>query len=357
MRLAGPTVFENIILLRPWTAEREIISCGYSVEFNNVSFSRMNASAFGSGNGTPLTEISEDKMRFLAVENGSSVKAPLVIRFNSPFLQTYMSQTIGIVGAGNNLATINYPVTYYFDHEGINGYVSFAEGNATLTKGLNIIYSSGTSLTNIAQSNTLTVSGGLQVINNNGMKFTEIPSNVVADKKWVMNSAKDAGGTLDVTDTAGTFKVLGGKYAFAQIAGSNIAYYGNDTITVPEGTYSVVYYDSVEDFCENSTFGTMDYENLIESVWVEDAENKILTATTRKHEPKEKHFYVLSGGTGDGRTVNTPAPSVEEVIYTINRRNYFSSVCFLLETDGFTLRSLHFFKFNNIYIFTFNFST
>ena len=325
MRLAGPTVFENIILLRPWTAEREIISCGYSVEFNNVSFSRMNANVFGAGNGAPLTEITEDKMRFLTVENGSSVKAPLVIRFNSPFLQTYMAQTIGIVGAGTNLATINYPVTYYFDHEGINGYVSFAEGNATLTKGLNIIYSSGTSLTNIAQTNTLNVTGGLQVINNNGMKFPEIPANVVADKVWVMNSAKDAGGILDVTDTAGTFKVLGGKYAFAQVAGSSIAYYGNDTITVPEGTYTVVYYDSVQDFCENSTFGTMDYENLIESVWVEDAENKILTATTRKHEPEEKHFYVLSGGTGDGRTVETPAPSVEELIPTINEDVKFAN--------------------------------
>jgi hypothetical protein len=54
-----------------------------------------------------------------------------------------------------------------------------------------------------------------------------------------MNSAANAGGRLDVTETAGTFKVPEGKYAFVQSEDNNTIIYGTGTITLPAGEYTL----------------------------------------------------------------------------------------------------------------------
>ena len=99
-----------------------------------------------------------------------------------------------------------------------------------------------------------TFAGALQIVLNNGVSASKIDANVatnatVAGGKWIMCGDK-TGGSLSTTDTAGTFKVNGDKYAKATLkSDSTKVYLGNpgDTLVVPEGEYNVTFLDRTPD--------------------------------------------------------------------------------------------------------------
>lgn len=92
----------------------------------------------------------------------------------------------------------------------------------------------------------------LQIVFNNGMRIENFEKELfdkISDNggKWYLYGAE--GGSLSTTETAGTFKVNGEKFAKATLKSDPTkVYYGNpgDTLTVPAGEYDVTYVDDMQ---------------------------------------------------------------------------------------------------------------
>lgn len=188
--------------------------------------------------------------------------------------------------------------------------------STVLSNGLNVVVNNAISFEVANTPNHVTITGGLQIINNNGARFSKVPSNVIADKIWILNSKKNSGGTLDVTEITGTFKVSDKKYAYTEFDGQSPVYFGAYTITLPEGTYNIGYADSVDEIKKKLGTPADTSEGLKFYGW--KVSGNTITPNFTAQLPAEKNYYVLAGGTGDGRSPNTPAKSVEAVIPAIN---------------------------------------
>lgn len=188
--------------------------------------------------------------------------------------------------------------------------------STVMSRGLNIVVNNTMTFEVPASSTPVNITGGLQIINNHGAKFSKIPSNVVADKIWILNSKKGSGGALDVTDIAGTFKISDKKYAYTEYKEDSHVYFGTETITLPEGEYNISYADSIDEIKAN--LGTLPNttDGLLFNGWTVSG-NTLLPVFSQRV-AKQKSYYVLAGATGDGRTPETPAKSVEAVIPAIN---------------------------------------
>lgn len=191
-----------------------------------------------------------------------------------------------------------------------------AVSSTVLSKGLNIVLNNAMTFEVPNPSTPVTISGGLQIINNNGARFSKVPSAVTADKVWILSSKKNSGGTLDVTDFTGTFKISDKKYAFTEYKNGRPVYFGSDTITLPEGTYNIFYADSIDEIIKKLGAPTGTPDGLSFYGW--NVSGNTIIPKFSQHIPKQKNYYVLADGTGDGRTENTPAKSVEAVIPAIN---------------------------------------
>ena len=188
--------------------------------------------------------------------------------------------------------------------------------STTITKGLNIVLNCTNSFEIASTSNPVTISGGLQIINNNGARFPDVPSNVIADKIWILKSEKESGGTLDVTDITGTFKISDKTYAYTEYKSDSPVYFGTGIITLPEGEYNILYADSIDEIKQNLGVLPDTAEGLIFNGW--NVSGNTITPSFISHTPTEKNYYVIAGGTGDGRSPENPAGSVEDTILAIN---------------------------------------
>ena len=333
--LSGPTVFENISLVRPRQTDREIVFSGFSVEFKEgTRFYDTNADFHG---GTPYNTLRERNPNFWAMDTYTmkQMSAPQSIKFGSSVNVTtdnYGNHTISILGGHTheNDVISNYPVSYYFDHSDLMaligfGYLTKSESQKTTTvnAGLNLIYNQAKTLEfhvgDLSNVNAgkhvapVDIKGGLQLVNNNGNKFPEIPSNVTYDKLWVVNSAANAGGTLDVTDVAGTFKVLGGKVAYAQSADKKTIYYGNETITLPAGEYEIFYAADVAEVMAMAEIpADTDAYNVFEK-WVDNGDGTM----TAQYMVQIPTCYVDSANgldTNDGKTATTAFKTIAHAV-------------------------------------------
>ena len=185
-----------------------------------------------------------------------------------------------------------------------------------ITKGVNIIVNSTNSFEVASTSNPVTISGGLQIINNNGARFPDVPSNVVADKIWILNSAKNSGGSLDVTDVTGIFRISDKMYAYTEYKSDSPVYFGTGIITLPEGEHNILYADSLDEIKQSLGVLPDTAEGLIFNGW--NVSGNTITPSFISHAPTEKNYYVLAGATGDGRSPENPAGSVESAVLAIN---------------------------------------
>ncbi len=147
-----------------------------------------------------------------------------------------------------------------------------------------------------------TITGGLQIVNNNGANFGTVPTDAVsADETWYMNSADTSGNALDVTDTAGTFTVKGGKVAYAISGLGTTVYYSIDgKLTVPAGTYTVNYADDLDAVIDTVVPFEDSASEFVE--WIDDG-NGTLTASYRAT-GIDIVYYVQHGATGSGLTID-----------------------------------------------------
>ena len=308
MSLAGPTIFEDINIVRPRNVDREIRTNGNYVEFNNTNIYQAKADFWSS---TPFTGIEELHANVIAGGDSSTVKGS-ELHFNSPLAASRKNNHgIGIRAYGRAV-TFTEPVTFYLNNTGINSQFNWGNPNTeyttTLEKGFNIVVNAvgsiiyPTSATYLPAA-AVTITGGLQIINNNGYTFPAVPSNVKADATWIVNSANNAGGTLDKTDVAGTFAVLGGKVAYAQSADKKTIYYGAETLTLPAGTWTISYaadIDAVKTSAERPA--DIDEYNLFNS-WTDNGDGTM----TAKYVYTIPTYYVAATGGSDSNDGLTPA--------------------------------------------------
>ena len=321
MTLSGPVIFEDVAIVRPRNVDREIKTNGYDTSFINCRIYQTNADFYSS---IPFTGLVEDHANILvggdnALNEGGTViiKSPIIASMKN-------SHGIGIRAYGK-ATTFAGPVAVYLDHEGINS--QFVWGNTdvsqttTFNSGLSIVSNAYKNIFYTTKSSYIptapvTITGGLQFVNNNGKVFPEVPAHVKADATWIVNSAENAGGTLDITDVAGTFKVLGGKYAWAQSFDKKTVWFGNETITLPAGTYTINYADSLEAVkAAVSAPADIDEYNLFDG-WDESVAG---TLTAKYAYVIPTYYVAATGGSDDnnGLTAETAFATTTKAIAVI----------------------------------------
>ena len=298
MALTGTVIFDNITILRPRTYDRELYLNGHDATFtDSVRFGHFIANY---SSGKPFTGI-EFTDNHIALGYGATIEREQVVHINAPVSATGNNNGISLSGTGNS--NFNGNVSLYINNKNINSQFSWgiASRTSNFNSGLNIIVDSIGKITYPTGNYALgkvNVSGGFQIINNNGYKFPELPENASYDDLWIVNSAE--GFRLDVTEKAGTFKVPDGKYAFVQQDNNKTIFYGTGTITLPAGTYDVNFADSKEAIHNLATKPADIDSYTVFDKFVDDGNGK-MTATYKYELPT---YYVSTTGSdsNDGST-------------------------------------------------------
>ncbi len=82
---------------------------------------------------------------------------------------------------------------------------------------------------------------------NNGTSCSNIADYPVEGGIWKVSSADTTGNKLEISGTAGKFNVIGGKIAIARNADGEAYCSENAVLTIPAGTWTVTYADSIDD--------------------------------------------------------------------------------------------------------------
>ncbi len=166
-----------------------------------------------------------------------------------------------------------------------------ADNTDTYQQGVAIVVNAADALTNsyLATHSDVLIENGFTVVCNNGETFPALPDNVtVKGGEWRMSSADTSGNALDLTETTGTFKVIGGLTAWAEEA-SGAKYASVDgLLTVPAGTYTVTYTNNA------ATTGTYYLDGVESGTYVVGGSISLPTLTAKPG----KEFVGWSDGTG-----------------------------------------------------------
>ena len=304
INLCGPTTFTNLNLFTTRTDHGYIRGYG-----NNITFGTNVKNYKLSGSSTQ--ECHSPYVVMTKSTNSSStndVTATQTITFNSPMIAEGMlfitsenydnrkhKEDANIV---LNHADIGSSGSYKLIFGGTNENTS----THTFEKNLNIDIRNATkigfqgnvktaALDKSGSNQKVKVNGGLQIMTKPGVKFYNIGvaddisayaavtglNNLTAEV-WVLTVASSDRSKIDFTATAGTYSVAPGYTAMAT---------------------------------NNSTGVTVESEN---GQLVLPAGDWVLSFTTG---PRTMNYYVKNGGTGDGKTPETPAPSVSYVSNTM----------------------------------------
>lgn len=322
MVLTGPVIFDNITILRPRTYDRELYLGGQNASFTEtVRFGHFVAN-YSSGTAFSGIEYTENH---IALGYDAINENNQVVHIDAPVISTYNNNGISISGKSNS--EFNGNVSLYLNNKDINSQFSWGIGSrvANFNSGLNVIVDAVGKITYPKGNYALgkvNVSGGLQIINNNGYKFPELPANVTADELWIVNSPE--GFRLDVTEKAGTFKVPDGKYAFVQQDNNKTILYGTGTITLPQGIYNIKYADSKKEIMTLATKPANIDNYTVFDKFVDDGEG-IMTAAYKYELPT---YYVSATGSdsNNGLSVDKAFATTSKAIEVIESSGLYGLI-------------------------------
>ncbi len=292
LTLNGPTELYGISFLSNRNDYNKVIFNSNSVLVGEgVTFGRLNYSA-DSGVGSVNTKRNLEI--YLGKYNGGYTydnDIEVVFRNNQAYNDGYT------VREGNHTAvdvyTKNYTITYDYSDTSVVAPMLMCEANNTSVSetynNLNFYIKSANKL-KIRQSEkkTVTINGGLQFIYVDGASVVDSTDAVftaafvkkltVKGGEWYIKNSTGNKDMLSYTAVAGTYNVLAGHEVIAKDSDGNEYLSKNGVIVLPAGTYTVTEY----------------------------------------FPPKTVKYYVKNGESGDGRTAETPAGSVEAVIASVN---------------------------------------
>ena len=282
--LGGPTVFNNVAIVT--------VRNSYNAPAMNV-------------NGKDFTWNYSEAHSYYYLGTGGLSSAwgvPIVTSYNTTLDGDFTVNVNGYLHYGNvylghdqsswaGSITYNGNVTYVLNNNGIGSHsqvpgawVKTGYQNITFNKNLNVVVKDVSEIGfSDAGKGLLTVKGGVQYMVAPGEvvthSLTDLDCFAEGTKFWTLNpTKKDVMDLFTFTDTAGTYKVVEGKELIATDE-EGAQYTSKDGyLVIPEGTYTIDEYIP----------------------------------------PKTLEYYVINGGTGDGKTKETPAGTVKDVIATIN---------------------------------------
>ncbi len=346
--IGGPTVLRDITYVTARKYDRELMTRGYDCEFDNVTFLYMDSDN-SQASGTKLTGLVSGHFRVFLGDKDNTLDGPGgTITVKSAVNAT--GGTYGLEIPGDFGATFTKHTKLYFDHASLNLGLNWGRKAATFNNGLSIVVNKGTVTAGSHTSlvNTVTVNGGLTVIANNGTIAPAIPSNVTADKQWIITVVGN-NGTLDVTNTAGTFSVdTEMKYyysfddTFGIICGEISA---EDTINLPEGVRRLYFSNTdpaANDFEVVRSVLPAKYKNALQWTKVSDTQYasvfpKIkqvmkITDAGANFESNTNNEYVSENITFQGQTVRKVTRAPEATTTKANPLFYKYSA--ILDEDG-----------------------
>ena len=331
--ITGPSVFRNIYLVSQFAGYmKDICVQGHDVCFENVlfrthdrnthEFVNRNDPVFCLGGNRNAVGATGDS-GFLTVDNGNNA-----VKIGTINMSSYLGE------AGNTYTTIPGDTTVKINGgsgSSVNllqlfsagpGYISGVESGVssyiTFEGDVNAVFNN-TTVSEFSYSGVKPiVKGAIQVILNNGSSVESNTASAYSSEEKTEDAplyiiTSGIGGSLDITDTAGTYEVLGGKTAYLVTDDGKTVYYGEKIISVPgQGEYSVNYADSVEVIKDTVVPGMQDGMKF--DKWIDDGEGKLTASYTES----QREYYIKLNGSGDGRSFESPAGSVEEVVRSIN---------------------------------------
>ncbi len=239
LRVKGPTVFEDITLVDGYNYYKDLMLSGHDVTLRG-DLKHLRTGYHPEGEfETVNAGVSSDKIRITDVINGGTTDGGRVNIESGTYHNVYFV---------SSASTVTAPHTIAIDGESANLFRIYLFGSdKSNVDVLSIVYNKGyLSRVESSVSNSGGSVNAIQYVLNNG-KTLEITNSAkeVSPKlgTWIMKSADTSGNRLDVTDTAGKFRVIGGKAAIATNSGGS-TYVSNDGIlSVPAGEYNITYID------------------------------------------------------------------------------------------------------------------
>lgn len=241
--LKGPSVFRRMSLIEGYNTGKNFITNGHNVTFaENIAYIRTGI----KGSTTPNAGLNYTATNAVAVDvsgrNAISSTAPARTTVENARLSAF-----AFGGWDSNITIANNQTLHVKDGASI-AKVQLRNGKGTWKmQDINIVVDGG-SVTSIADVGAGTASAtALQLVFNNGISVPYTKTGItLSEGEWIMRAAENKwDAKLDVTETAGTFQVIG-AVALAR-SSDGTAYVSEDgVLTVPAGEYNVTFYETLD---------------------------------------------------------------------------------------------------------------
>ncbi len=285
--LGGPTVFDDITIVCCRSNYNSISMLG-----NNATFrDGVKYGSIGNSFGTSVKSYSG----LITALGYYQIKHTVTEEYNLVFENAFASSdsdiknTSIVLGAkGPETATYNEDVNITFNNPEISAYVNWgnlnSNGSITFNKNVNFNIKAASKIAiNQWEPTTVNVVGGVQFIIDKDTElvcdFSGYNYSTIDGGKFVLKNVSDVEEIITFTDVAGVYAVKEGYEVKATNANGDEFTSENGYLSVPAGEYNVV--DYIPTHMKN-------------------------------------RYYVINGGTGDGRTIQAPAPTVYAAIESIN---------------------------------------
>lgn len=284
--LGGPTTFNNLNLFSG--SSRQIYANGNSLTFGtNVSFFKLSGSSIANAYmpNVSLTKYVADTLvtkKQTVTYNCSGIAEGKLYIPSSNYDGQSHTQDFTLVLNNSQLGSHS---AHCFNIQFGGGHVNAA--THVFNKNLNIQIKNAAKVAflNSTGAQSVSVLGGFQIMTNPTTTFaypdgwgslSNLTSLSADQGTWVLKVAQQ--NLISFSETAGTYNIDPEYIATAtNIDNGLVVKSSNNQLTIPAGNWDI-------------TFGV---------------------------KPTERNYYVISGGTGDGRTPETPAPSIRNVAATI----------------------------------------
>lgn len=321
--LGGPVVFEDITLFRTRSADNGVNANGYDLTIGeNVNFQKTGADLASASNKWDGNLYDTE----LTVKPGANYPSSDLVKGAGGVIvissNTAEQKTRVDLPAWADGRTYSADTTLYVNKADSGVYFNVGGKNkggtaAVYSKNLNFVFGDIPSA-QIAKANggnitdVVKVKGALQVIAPESVEYSNTAADALTAEGGTWTMRTESADMLDVTETAGTFAVNNGT-VYAYNGGNKIYYNTDSTLSVASGTWNVTASK------ETATATLADG-------WVDDGKGTITAESVTD-------YYVMYGGTGDGRSEENPMGSIASAITAIENSGAGAGTIYVLDAD------------------------
>ena len=245
MELQGPSVFKNISLIEGYKVGKSFVANGHSVTFDSDVYFL-----------TTKTDNSADQPANGGVVDPGARNHEIDVAGRNPVYSTTSGRItlknvdvsyVAFGGWDSNITIANNQTVHIGEGANVASVKLRNTSGDWNMQDINVVIDGG-KVDKIADVGTGTAKAtALQIVFNNGMSAPYTKTGItLSEGEWIMRAAENSqGAKLDVTETAGTFKVLGGLTAAAQNKNGDIYFSENGILTVPADEYNVSFHENL----------------------------------------------------------------------------------------------------------------